>query len=63
MQQIIAYIKREEWSPYIAGILLGLMAISIAVAATAFHDPAIALGASGAFESILGGLAQWVSPD
>ncbi len=63
MQQIIASIKREEWSPYLAGILLGLVAISIAVAATAFRDPAIALGASGAFESILGGLAQWVWPD
>jgi hypothetical protein len=63
MRQMIAYIKREEWSPYMAGILLGLVAILIAVTATAFRDPAIALGASGAFESILGGLAQWVWPD
>jgi len=62
MKQIIAYIQRAEWSPYIAGILLGLVAILIAVTATAYRDSAIALGASGAFESIFGGLTQLVSP-
>jgi hypothetical protein len=63
MKQIITTIKKEEWSPYIAGVLLGLVAILIAVTSTAYRDPAIALGASGAFESIFGGLTQWVSPD
>ena len=62
MQQIIAYIKKDQWSPYVAGILLGLVAILVAVVSTAFRDSSIALGASGAFESILGGLAQWISP-
>ena len=62
MSAILAYIKKDQWSPYIAGILLGLVAILVAVVSTAFRDPSIALGASGAFESIFGGLAQWVSP-
>jgi hypothetical protein len=63
MKPIIEYIKKDQWSPYIAGILLGLVAVLIAVVSTAFHDPSIALGASGAFESLWGGLAQVVSPD
>jgi hypothetical protein len=62
MKRIIAYIRKDVWSPYIAGILLGLVGILIAVAATAFGDPAIALGASGAFESIFGGLAKLAAP-
>jgi hypothetical protein len=63
MKSIIAYIKKDEWSPYIAGVLLGLIGILVAAAATAFRDPAIALGASGAFESIFGGLTRLVAPD
>ena len=62
MRQIIAYIKKDQWSPYIAGVMLGLVAILVAAVSTAFDDPSIALGASGAFESILGGLANWVAP-
>jgi hypothetical protein len=63
MKSIIAYIQKDEWSPYIAGVLLGLIGILVATAATAFRDPAIALGASGAFESIFGGLTRLVAPD
>ena len=63
MQRILAYFKKDKWSPYIAGTLLGLVAILIAATATAYRDSAIALGASGAFESIFGGLTQWVWPD
>ena len=63
MKGVIAYIKKDEWSPYIAGILLGLVGILVAVTATAFSDPAIALGASGAFESIFGRLTLFVAPD
>ncbi len=63
MKQIMAYIKKDEWSPYVAGILLGLVAILIVAASTLFRDTAIALGASGAFESIFGGLARVAAPD
>lgn len=63
MRYVLAYIRKDEWSPYIAGILLGLVGILVAVTAAAFRDPAIALGASGAYESILGGLAKLVAPD
>jgi hypothetical protein len=63
MKRIIAYIKKDEWSPYIAGILLGLVGILIAVASTILGDPAIALGASGSFESVFGGLTQLIAAD
>ncbi len=63
MRRIIAYIRKDEWSPYIAGAVLGLVGILIAATSTVFRDPSIALGASGAFESIFGGLAQVISPD
>ena len=63
MKTIFAYIRTEEWSPYVAGVLLGLVGVFVIVAATAFGDPAIALGASGAFESVFGGLTRLIAPD
>jgi hypothetical protein len=63
MKHIIAYIQKDEWSPYVAGILLGLVGILVAVASNVFGDPGIALGASGSFESLFGGLTRWVAPD
>ena len=63
MKSILGYIKKDEWSPYVAGILLGIVGVLIAVASTIFSDPAIALGASGAFESVFGGLTNWVAPE
>jgi hypothetical protein len=63
MKQIIAYIKRDQWSPYAAGILLGLAALLVIVTSSVYQDSAIVLGASGAFQSIVGGLAQIAAPD
>ena len=63
MKNLIAYIKRDQWSPYIAGILLGLVALLVIVTSSVFQDPTIALGASGAFESVFGSLAQLVALD
>ena len=53
---MIALLKQKEWSPYLAGALLGVVYIlSIAVAG-------IVPGASGAFENVGGLIAQQVSP-
>lgn len=53
---MIALLKQKEWSPYLAGALLGVVYIlSIAVAG-------IVPGASGAFENIAGMIAQAVAP-
>src|SRR3990172_7588324 len=57
MSQIIQYIRREEWSPYVAGALLGV----VGVLAVWLSDSL--LGASGAFENLAGVFGQAVAPD
>jgi len=56
MQIVWSYLRKEEWSPYIAGGLLGLVGV-LAVALT--HN---LLGASGAFENIAGLIGKAVAP-
>jgi hypothetical protein len=56
MQAILGYLRKEEWSPYIAGGLLGLVGV-LAVALS--HS---LLGASGAFENLAGLLGKAVAP-
>lgn len=56
MQRIIAYIRREEWSPYVAGILLGI----VGVLAVWLNNSL--LGASGGFENLAGLMGKTVAP-
>lgn len=56
MKSIINYIKKEQWSPYIAGILLGI----VGVLGVWMSDSL--LGASGAFETMAGLFGQAVAP-
>ena len=57
MKSIIAYIRRDEWSPYIAGILLGIVGILAVWISNSL------LGASGAFENIAGLIGKGIAPD
>ena len=56
MKAVIDYIRRDEWSPYVAGILLGV----VGILAVWLSDSL--LGASGAFENIAGMIGKAVSP-
>ncbi|MEO8391458.1 MAG: YeeE/YedE thiosulfate transporter family protein [Chloroflexota bacterium] len=56
MKHILNYIRKDEWSPYVAGILLGVVGI-LAVWLTNNL-----LGASGAFENIAGMAGKAVAP-
>ncbi len=56
MKQIRAYISQESWSPYIAGILLGIVGLLTVLLAHAL------LGASGAFESLVGWIGKKLDP-
>jgi uncharacterized membrane protein YedE/YeeE len=56
MKNILNYIGKETWSPYVAGILLGVVAIM----AVLFGN--ILLGGSGAFENLAGMLGKAVAP-
>jgi hypothetical protein len=56
MKFILNYIRKEEWSPYVAGVLLGLVGIGAVWATDNL------LGASGAFENIAGMIGKWIAP-
>lgn len=56
MKRIINYIRRDEWSPYIAGVLLGIVGILAVWLSNSL------LGASGAFENIAGLIGKTVAP-
>jgi uncharacterized membrane protein YedE/YeeE len=53
---ILNYIRRETWSPYVAGILLGLVSILAVWLSNTL------LGASGAFENLAGTIGKAISP-
>ena len=56
MKFIWNYIRREEWSPYVAGVLLGLVCITAVWASNNL------LGASGAFENLAGMIGKAFDP-
>lgn len=56
MNWIILQIKKEEWSPYAAGILLGIVGVLAVWLSNAL------LGASGAFETMAGMIGKAVAP-
>jgi len=56
MKFILNYIRKEEWSPYVAGVLLGLVGIG------AVWTTDNLLGASGAFENLAGMIGKQVAP-
>jgi hypothetical protein len=56
MTKIVAYLRKPEWSPYVAGGLLGL----VGVLAVALSNNL--LGASGAFENVAGMIGKAIAP-
>lgn len=56
MKFILNYIRKEEWSPYVAGILLGIVGVLAVLLSNSL------LGASGAFENIAGLIGKAVAP-
>jgi uncharacterized membrane protein YedE/YeeE len=56
MKFILNYIRKEEWSPYVAGVLLGIVGIMAVLLSNSL------LGASGAFENIAGLIGKSLAP-
>ena len=56
MKSILNYIRKETWSPYTAGILLGIVGILAVLLTNSL------LGASGAFENLAGLIGKALSP-
>jgi hypothetical protein len=56
MKKVLDYIRKETWSPYVAGIVLGLVGIAAVWASNSL------LGASGAFENLAGMIGKAIAP-
>jgi hypothetical protein len=56
MKFILSYLRKEIWSPYVAGVLLGLVGILAVVLSNSL------LGASGAFENLAGMIGKAFAP-
>jgi len=56
MKWLMSYIRKEVWSPYVAGALLGLVGIAAVWISNSL------LGASGAFENLAGMIGKAVAP-
>ena len=56
MKFIMNYIRKETWSPYVAGILLGVVGILAVWISNSL------LGASGAFENLAGMIGKALAP-
>jgi uncharacterized membrane protein YedE/YeeE len=56
MNQIKAFVSQKTWSPYLAGVLLGIVGLLTVLLANTL------LGASGAFESIVGLIGKKIAP-
>jgi uncharacterized protein len=56
MTRIIRYIRKDTWSPYVAGSLLGIVGILAVWLSNSL------LGASGAFENVAGMLGKAIAP-
>ena len=56
MKAILNYIRKDTWSPYVAGILLGIVGVLAVWLSNSL------LGASGAFENFVGLVGKSVAP-
>ena len=56
MKFILNYIRKDTWSPYVAGILLGIVGILTVLLSHTL------LGASGAFENLAGLIGKAIAP-
>lgn len=57
MKAILHYIRKETWSPYVAGVLLGVVGILAVWASNSL------LGASGGFENLAGLIGKALAPE
>ncbi|MBZ0297750.1 MAG: YeeE/YedE family protein [Anaerolineae bacterium] len=57
MKRMVSYIRKEEWSPYAAGALLGIVGVLAVWLSNSL------LGASGAFENLAGLVGTSIAPN
>jgi hypothetical protein len=62
MNKFVAFIRKEEWSPYAAGVLLGIVGIFTVLLTDRVLKAPKLLGASGGFENVAGYLGKAIQP-
>jgi uncharacterized protein len=62
MKSMIAYLRQPEWSPYVSGAGLGFVMIIALVLSNALLPAPILIGASGAYENLIGPVGLAIDP-
>ncbi len=62
MKSVIAYLRQPEWSPYVAGSGLGLVMIIALVISSKLLPAPVLIGASGAYENLIGPVGLAIDP-
>ena len=63
MKSVFAYLRQPEWSPYVAGAGLGLVLLIALVLSSALLPAPTLVGASGAFENLVGPAGLAIAPN
>ncbi len=63
MSRFIAFLRQDLWSPYVAGALLGLVAVVSLWTTTKLDGPARMPGASGSFQNIAAYVGQEITSE
>lgn len=62
MSKLVAYLRKPEWSPYVAGAGLGLVTILALMLSTALLPAPTLIGASGAYENLVAPVGLALDP-
>ena len=62
MKSFIAYLRKPEWSPYVAGAGLGFVTIIALLLSAALQPAPILIGASGAYENLIAPVGLALDP-
>ena len=63
MNKFLAYLRQPEWSPYVAGAGLGGVTIIALLLSSALLPAPILVGASGAYENLIGPVGLALDPN
>jgi hypothetical protein len=63
MNKFMTYLRQPEWSPYVAGSALGFVTIIALLLSSALLPAPILVGASGAYENLVGPVGLLFDPN
>lgn len=63
MKSFVVYLRKPEWSPYVAGAGLGFVTIIALLLSSALQSAPILIGASGAYENMVAPIGLLIDPN